>query len=67
MPDPDLDDGPLDARKARLIDVLEDVGRKTLGFLYDFGDGWDHTVKIECITEAVWSAPLGVDRLVEMD
>jgi hypothetical protein len=37
----------LDARKAKLDDVLEDVGTKTLKYLYDFGDGWEHTVKIE--------------------
>ena len=43
-PDPDGGDGPLDARKARLIDVLEDVGTKTLRYLYDFGDGWEHTI-----------------------
>ena len=46
-PDPDLHDGPLDARKARLLDVLEDAGTKTLKYLYDFGDGWEHTIKIE--------------------
>ena len=44
---PGLGDNPLDARKARLIDVLEDVGAKTLRYLYDFGDGWEHTIKIE--------------------
>ena len=38
---------PLDARKARLSDVVEDVSTKTLRYLYDFGDGWDHTIKIE--------------------
>jgi len=53
IPDPDFGDGPLDARKARLIDVLEDIGMKTLKYLYDFGDGWEHTVKIERITDAV--------------
>jgi hypothetical protein len=47
VPDPDWGDGPLDARKARLVDVLEDVGTKTLKYLYDFGDGWEHTIKIE--------------------
>ena len=31
IPDPDWGDGPLDARKARLDDVLEDLGTKTLG------------------------------------
>jgi hypothetical protein len=46
MPDPDWGDGPLDARKTRLLDVLEDTGVKTLKYLYDFGDGWEHTVKV---------------------
>jgi len=41
--------GQRDGRKARLIDVLEDVGTKTLKYLYDFGDGWEHTVKVERI------------------
>src|SRR4051794_31978166 len=39
MPDPDWGEGPLDARKTRLLDVLEDTGAKTLKYLYDFGDG----------------------------
>jgi hypothetical protein len=47
LPDPDWPDGPLDARKAKLIDVLEDAGTKTLRYLYDFGDGWEHTIKVE--------------------
>ncbi len=37
----------LDARKACLGNVLEDVGTKTLRYVYDFGDGWEHTIKIE--------------------
>ena len=53
LPDPDFGDGPLDAKKARLVDVLEDVGTKTLEYLYDFGDGWEHTVKVERIADAV--------------
>ncbi len=40
IPDPDFGDGPLNASKARLIDVLEDVGTRSLKYLYDFGDGW---------------------------
>ena len=48
LPDPDWpDDGPLDARKARLADALERAGTKTLRYLYDFGDSWEHTIKIE--------------------
>jgi hypothetical protein len=46
-PDADWAGEFLDARKARLGDVLEDVGVKTLRYLYDFGDGWEHTIKIE--------------------
>src|SRR5918998_470060 len=38
VPDPDWGDGPLDARKARLADVVEEIGAKTLKYLYDFGD-----------------------------
>ena len=30
VPDPDWGDGPLDARKTRLLDVIEDTGAKTL-------------------------------------
>lgn len=54
IPDPDWDlgSGPLDARKATLLDVIEDTGTKTLRYLYDFGDGWEHTVGIERIGPA---------------
>jgi hypothetical protein len=51
IPDRGWGDGPLDARKAHLDDVLEDVGTKTLKYLYDFGDGWEHTIKIERLTD----------------
>ena len=46
-PDADWSGDFLDARKARLGDVLEDVGTKKLSYLYDFGDGWEHTIKVE--------------------
>src|ERR1700759_4158135 len=36
---PDWPGGPLDARKASLIDVLEDAGTNTLRYLYDYGAG----------------------------
>lgn len=48
-PDPD-DPWPndfLDARKARLGKVLEDVGTRKLTYLYDFGDGWEHSIRLE--------------------
>jgi pRiA4b ORF-3-like protein len=49
-PYPDADWGVgefLDAGKAQLTDILEDVGIKKLTYLYDFGDGWEHTIKVE--------------------
>jgi hypothetical protein len=52
--DPDgVYDGPLDARKGRLAAVLADAGRRTFSYLYDFGDGWSHTVKLEKIAPGV--------------
>jgi Plasmid pRiA4b ORF-3-like protein len=41
----------LDARKARLDDVLEDIGTKTLRYVYDFGDGWEQTITIERLAD----------------
>jgi Plasmid pRiA4b ORF-3-like protein len=63
-PYPDQDwAGFLDARKARLGDVLEDVGTKTLKYLYDFGDGWEHTIKIERLIDPEPGTPY--PRLIE--
>jgi Plasmid pRiA4b ORF-3-like protein len=52
-PLPDVDGGRdfLDARKAKLDDVLEDIGAKTLRYIYDFGDGWEHTIKVERLAD----------------
>jgi hypothetical protein len=52
IPDPARPDGPLDTRKIRLIEVIEDTGMKTLRYLYDFGDGWEHTFKVERLAAA---------------
>ena len=48
VPDPEWLEETRDAHKAKLIDVLE--GAKTLRYLYDFGDGWEHSVKVEALT-----------------
>lgn len=37
----------LPANKTSLWDVVEDIGTKTLHYTYDFGDNWEHTIKIE--------------------
>ena len=50
-PEADWPEDFLDARKARLDKVIEDVGTKTLRYIYDFGDGWKHTIKIERLTD----------------
>ena len=63
VPDPDWGGGPLDARKARLVDVLEESGAKTLKYVYDFGDGWEHSIEVERIAEAV--PGLAYPRLTE--
>jgi hypothetical protein len=50
-PDADWSGDFLDARKARLGDILEDIGTKKLVYLYDFGDGWEHTIKVERLAD----------------
>lgn len=53
VPDPDsLYDGPLPASKTTLKDVLEDTGATTVHYIYDYGDNWDHVIKVEWIGEA---------------
>jgi hypothetical protein len=63
IPDADFGDGPLDARKARLGDIVEDTGSRSLTYLYDFGDGWEHRVRIERVTDPV--AGITYPRLIE--
>ena len=50
-PDADWAGDFIDARKARLGDVLEDIGTKKLVYLYDFGDGWEHTIYVERLVD----------------
>ena len=66
IPDPEWGQGsgPLDARKATLLKVIEDTGAKTLIYLYDFGDGWEHTIKVEHIGPA--NPALSYPRLIEL-
>jgi hypothetical protein len=52
-----------DAGKARLDAVLEDMGTKKLTYLYDFGDGWEHTIRIERLIDAEPGA--AYPRLIE--
>ncbi|SCB56100.1 pRiA4b ORF-3-like protein, partial [Bradyrhizobium shewense] len=38
---------PIDARKTRLSNIVQETGAKTIHYLYDFGDSWDHVIKLE--------------------
>ena len=53
IPDQQWGDGPQDASKATLRGVIEDTGVKTLTYLYDYGDGWEHSIRLERIGEAM--------------
>ncbi|WP_247355086.1 plasmid pRiA4b ORF-3 family protein [Bradyrhizobium sp. 160] len=46
-PDGDFDPQPIDARKTRLSNIVQETGAKTIHYLYDFGDSWDHVIKLE--------------------
>ncbi|MCG2632355.1 plasmid pRiA4b ORF-3 family protein [Bradyrhizobium sp. WYCCWR 13023] len=46
-PDGDFDPQPIDARKTRLSNIVQESGAKTIHYLYDFGDSWDHVIKLE--------------------
>lgn len=53
IPDPDWPDGgPQSAEEAALTDLLPHLKlNKTFHYLYDFGDDWLHTVKVEAVVE----------------
>ena len=53
VPDPDgFYDGPMDAKKMTLEKLLDRTGTRTIQYVYDFGDGWDHSIRIERVNEA---------------
>jgi Plasmid pRiA4b ORF-3-like protein len=49
-PDPDFDGGPklIDAKRMRVRAALPGVGT-TFGYVYDFGDNWQHDLLLEAI------------------
>jgi Plasmid pRiA4b ORF-3-like protein len=60
IPDPDVrgfsPGEPLAASKATLADLIARTGSrggsKAFNYLYDFGDGWEHSIKVEAGSEA---------------
>jgi len=53
LPDPDFGSEDLPANKTTLVEVIEDTGAHTINYLYDFGDSWDHKIKIGKTSERV--------------
>lgn len=51
VPDPDWGGEDLPANKSTLWDVIEDTGVRTLDYVYDFGDNWEHHIKIGKISD----------------
>jgi hypothetical protein len=57
-PDSDNDyDGPMSAKTATLAEALTDAGRRTFSYIYDFGDGWEHKVKLVKTAPAILGLP----------
>lgn len=52
IPDPEWDNDTLDARKVTLAKAIMDTGLKTFKYIYDFGDDWCHTIKLEQLSPA---------------
>ena len=53
IPDPDFGGDDLPANKTTLAQLIQDTGAKTISYLYDFGDGWDHKITITGISDPV--------------
>ena len=65
IPDPDLrdfQDGPDDASAATLADIFAKGGKKAFEYMYDFGDSWNHSIKVESVAEA--APDRGYPRLI---
>jgi len=55
--DPDFADADVrSASKATLAELLKQGGAKGIKYTYDFGDGWEHTVKVEAVSPAAADA-----------
>lgn len=52
-PDPDFGGDDLPANKTTLAELLEDTGARSIRYIYDFGDSWEHTLEIGKMTDLV--------------
>jgi hypothetical protein len=53
IPDPDWEHRCIDARHTSLGRAIKDSQALSFKYLYDFGDGWTHTVKVEKIEPGI--------------
>ena len=51
--DPEWDGDDIPEDKTSLIEMLEDTGVRSFKYLYDFGDGWEHKIRIGKVANAV--------------
>ena len=53
LPDPDFGGDDLPANKTTLAEVLEDTGVRSIRYIYDFGDSWEHKLQIGNVTDPI--------------
>lgn len=53
LPDPDFGGDDLPANKTTLAELIEDTGTRTIRYIYDFGDSWEHKLEIGNIIDPV--------------
>lgn len=53
IPDPEWGERCIDARSTSLTRAIRDSNTLSFNYLYDFGDGWTHSIKVEKIEPAI--------------
>lgn len=53
VPDPDFGGDDLPANKTTLAEVLTDTGARSIRYIYDFGDSWEHKLQIGQIADPI--------------
>lgn len=53
LSDPDFGGDDLPADKTTLAEVLEDTGARSIRYIYDFGDSWEHKLQICQIADPI--------------
>ena len=53
IPDPNFGGDELPADETTLAELIESTGARKIDYLYDFGDSWDHKIKIGKISDPI--------------